>query len=44
MTRDEEIAALEARLKAREGRPGFKANVEAIRKRLAELKEGAGGD
>lgn len=38
MTRDEELAALKAKLSAREGRPGFKANVEALRERIAQLE------
>jgi hypothetical protein len=41
MTRDEEIAALEAKLKAREGRPGFRANVEEIRAKIERLKQEA---
>jgi hypothetical protein len=40
MTRDEEIAALEAKWEARKGRPGFKANADAIRQRIARLKGG----
>lgn len=38
----EELAALKAKMKAREGKPGFKTNVEALRKRIAEL-EGSDG-
>lgn len=38
MTREEELAALKAKLRAREGRPGFKANVEEIRQRIAQLE------
>lgn len=38
MTTAEEIAALEAKLKARDGKPGFKDNVAAIRQRIADLK------
>lgn len=38
MTREEEIAALKAKLKAREDRPGFNANVEALRLRIAQLE------
>lgn len=41
MTVKEEIAALRAKLKARERRPGFAANAEEIRARIAEL-EGKG--
>lgn len=40
MTRDEELAALRAKLAAREGRPGYGENVKAIKARIAEL-EGA---
>ena len=40
----EEIAALKAKLRKREGRPGFEENCEEIRARIAELeKEGANG-
>lgn len=35
-----ELELLKAKLKAREGKPGFSANVEAIKARIAEL-EGA---
>jgi hypothetical protein len=41
MTPDEitaEIARLKAMLQARDGKAGFKANVAAIRKRIAELE------
>lgn len=41
MTRDEEIAALEAKLKTREGRPGFKANADALKARIERLKQEA---
>lgn len=41
MTRDEEIAALEAKLVAREGKPGLKANSEAIKARIERLKQEA---
>jgi hypothetical protein len=37
----DDIEALKAKLKARAGRPGFKANEELLRKRIAEL-EGQG--
>jgi hypothetical protein len=40
MAREEEIAALKAKIKARSGKPGFGANVETLKARLAEL-EGA---
>lgn len=43
MTRQEEIAALEAKLRAREGRPGFEANVAELKARIAELKAGENG-
>lgn len=39
MSRAEEIAALKAKLKAREGRPGFAGNVAEIKARIAQLKE-----
>lgn len=39
MTHEEEIAALEAKLKLREGRPGFQANADAIRARIDRLKQ-----
>jgi hypothetical protein len=38
MTRDEELAALKAKLKAREGRPGFKLNIEELKARIAKLE------
>lgn len=38
MTREEEIAILKAKLKAREGRPGFEANLREIKARIAELE------
>ncbi len=38
MTRQEEIAALKAKLKARDGKPGFTANVEMLKARIAELE------
>lgn len=37
-----ELEALRARLRAREGKPGFADNVADLRKRIAEL-ERAGG-
>lgn len=41
MTREDEIAILEAKLRAREGRPGFKTNTEELRKKLDRLKQEA---
>ncbi len=38
MTRDEELADLRAKLRSRENQPGYKANVAAIRARIAELE------
>lgn len=38
MTREEELARRKAELKAREGRIGFAANVEALKARIAELE------
>lgn len=38
MTREEELAALKAKLKAREGKPGFAANVAEIKARIAQLE------
>lgn len=34
----EELASLRARLKARDGKPGFKSNVQEIRERIAQLE------
>jgi uncharacterized small protein (DUF1192 family) len=34
----DEIERLQAKLKAREGQPGFKANVEAIKAEIARLE------
>lgn len=39
MTREEELAELRAKLKARQDRPGYTANVKAIERRIAELEE-----
>ncbi len=33
-----ELASLKDKLKARDGKPGFAANVEAIKARIAELE------
>jgi hypothetical protein len=38
MAREEEREALKAKLRAREGKPGFAANVEALKARIAELE------
>lgn len=38
MTKAEEIAALREKVRAREGIAGFKANVEALKARIAELE------
>ena len=38
MTREQEIAALKAKIAARENTSGFKQNVEALKARLAELE------
>lgn len=40
MTREEELAALKAKLAARRNRPGFADNVKAIEQRIAELEKG----
>jgi hypothetical protein len=39
-----EIAELERKLKKREGRPGFTANIEAINARLAEIRAELGDE
>lgn len=39
-----EIVRLEALLRAREGKPGYAANVEAIKAQIAKLKEAAPAD
>ncbi len=47
MTRDEEIASLEAKLRASEGLAGYADRVKAIKARLEklrELEEGEGSD
>jgi hypothetical protein len=38
MTREEQIAALRAKLAARENRPGFKNNVEEIKRQIERLE------
>lgn len=38
MSIESDIAELRAKLRAREGKPGFKGNAEAIRQRIAELE------
>ena len=38
MTREEEIAALKAKIRAREGKTGFAQNVADLKARLAELE------
>ncbi|WP_268794979.1 MULTISPECIES: hypothetical protein [unclassified Sphingomonas] len=43
MNREQELAALREKLAARQDRPGFAANVEAIKQRIAEL-EAQNGD
>jgi hypothetical protein len=38
----DELANLKAKLKAREGKPGFKQNVEHLKARIAELEAARG--
>ncbi len=38
MTAAQELADLKAKLKAREGKPGLAANVDAIKARIEELE------
>lgn len=38
--REQRLEALRAKLKAREGKPGLKANVGAIKEQIAELESG----
>lgn len=38
MTPAEEIKTLKAKLRARDGKPGFKDNVAAIKARIAEME------
>jgi hypothetical protein len=35
----DELSRLRALLKARDGKPGFKSNVEEIRRRIAQLED-----
>jgi hypothetical protein len=42
MTPEEEIAILKAKLKARDGKQGYEANVREIKARLAELEREGG--
>jgi hypothetical protein len=44
VTRGEELAALKAKLKAREGRPGFAANTAELKQRIAELEAEGSND
>ncbi len=39
MTREEQIADLRRKLAARQGRPGFGANVKALEGRIAQLEQ-----
>jgi hypothetical protein len=41
MDREQELAALRAKLAAREGRPGLTENVRAIKDRIADLERQA---
>jgi hypothetical protein len=43
MTPQEELEQRRRELAAREGRPGYKANVEALKRRIAELEAENGG-
>ncbi len=43
MDRAEELADLQDKLKAREGKPGLAANVEAIKARIEELQNANNG-
>lgn len=42
MSASDRITDLKAKLAAREGRPGYSANVEAIRKEIARLEKDGG--
>ncbi len=35
---EDELSALKDKLKMRDGKPGFAANIEAIKARIAELE------
>jgi len=39
---EEELADLKVKLAKREGQPGYKANVEALKQRIAELEAARG--
>lgn len=38
MTREEQIADVKAKIRAREGKGGYAKNVEALKAKLAELE------
>lgn len=40
MTDDDRLAALKAKLAAREGKPGFEANVRELKEEIARLEAG----
>jgi len=40
MDRNEEIAAVKAKIRARESKPGFASNVAMLKARLAKLEGG----
>lgn len=42
MSASAELAALKAKLRAREGKPGFAENVEQLKARIAELERANG--
>lgn len=42
MADSEELTALKAKLRMREGRPGYADNVKAIKARIAELENADG--
>lgn len=42
MSPSEELAALKAKLRAREGKPGFTENVADLKARIAELERANG--
>lgn len=43
MTPEEELELRRKQLSSRENKPGFKANVEALKRRIAELEEQVNG-